>query len=116
MTERSDSDIDRLFSGELLPLAARLKNEGVKLLETRLEKGASSYFVRRPSIGMTKGDFETGGCSSPDTLEADLARLWARGNDGSLAILAPGIARLARSLRLVEEESGDVSNFIYVMY
>jgi len=116
MTDRADKDIDRLFSEELLPLASRLKSEGAKLLETQWEKDASSYFVRRQRVAMTRSDFETGGCASPDAIEADLARLWNRGNDSSLATLAPGMARLARTLRQAEEQTGDVSNFIYVMY
>lgn len=116
MTEKCDKDIDRLYSEELLPLAARLKSGSVKLLETQLEKNASSYFVRRENAGMRKVDFEKGGCASPDNVEADLANLWNRGNDGSLTTLAPGMAALARTLRQVEEQAGDVSNFIYVMY
>lgn len=116
MTEKIDRDIDRLFSDELLPLAARLKGENVRLLETRLEQGAASYFVRRPKTVMAKSDFESGGCATPEGVEADLAGLWSRGDGKPLAALAPGIAQLARALRQVQEESGDVSNFIYVMY
>jgi len=116
MIDNSDRDIDRLFSEELLPLASRLKSDGVQLLETRLKEGASSYFIRREHVGMTKSDFETGGCASPDNLEADLARLWNRGSDPSLATLAPAMAKLARTLRQVQDQGSDVSSFIYVMY
>lgn len=116
MTEKIDREIDRLFSEKLLPLAARLKSENVRLLETQLEKGAPSYFVRRPKAAMAKSDFESGGCSSPDRAEAELAGLWAGDGDKALSTLAPAVAQLARSLRQVQEESGDVSNFIYVMY
>jgi hypothetical protein len=116
MTEKIDRDIDQMFSEELLPLAARLKREGVKFLDAQPEKDAASYFVRRAKIGMARIDFESGGCASPATVEADLARLWNRGNDGSLATLAPGMATLARTLRQVQAETADVSNFIYVMY
>lgn len=116
MTEKIDKDIDRLFGDELLPLAARLTGGSFKFLETRMDQGAGSYFVRRPKAAMAKGDFETGGCSSPDTVEADLVRLWNRGDAKPLSSLAPGMARLARNLRQVEEESGEVSSFVYVMY
>lgn len=116
MTEKIDRDIDRLFSEELLPLAARLKGGDARLLESQLQKGAASYFVKRPKTSMAKGDFETGGCASPEAAQADLAAAWSGGDTPALAALAPGMARLARNLRQVEEESGEVSNFIYVMY
>jgi hypothetical protein len=116
VTEKIDREIDRFFSDELLPLAARLKGESVRFLETRLEQGAASYFVRRPQSAMARIDFESGGCTSPDGVEADLAGLWSRGDGKPLAVMAPGIAQLARTLRQVEVESGDVSNFVYVMY
>jgi len=117
MTEKFEKDIDRLFSEEVLPLAARLKSENVKLLETALETNATSYFVKRAKVRMAKADFEIGGCASPDTVEGELTRLWNHANDGSLTTLAPGVARLARVLHeVLQEESADISHFIYVMY
>jgi len=116
MTDKPERDIDRLFDNELLPLAARLKERGVRLLETRLESGATTYFVRRPKVSMAIADFEVGGCTSPDAVRTDLERLWAGGDDPSLATLARGMARLAGALWESEHESGDISNFIYVMY
>ncbi len=116
MTEDLDRDIDRLFDEQLLPLSRRLKGEGVTFLETRLDKDAPSYFVRRTSTEMKKGDFEKGGCSTPQAVEADFADVWGGGDVRLLANLAPAMAGLARSLRHVEEESVDVSEFIYVMY
>lgn len=116
MTERIDGEIDRFFDAEVLPLGARMKSDNAGLLVTHLEKGASSYFVRRTSTWMTKIDFDSGGCASPETVEADLARAWNRGDAATLLTLAPGIARLARTLRQVERESGEVSEFVYAMY
>ena len=116
MTDAIDRDLERLFDREIMPLAARLKGEGIRFMETQLEKEALTYFVSRTNVEMTKANFESGGCTSPDGVEADLLRLWNRGKNDSLAGLAPEMARLARSLRQVEEETGDVSNFIYVMY
>jgi hypothetical protein len=115
MTEKSEREIDRFFDQELLPLASRLKGMRVALLEASLESGASTYFVRRPKVAMAKADFEWGGCASGQTVTADLRRLWT-GGDASLATLAPGVARLAGMLRESEQESSDVSNFVYVMY
>ena len=118
MTDKLEKEIDRLFSEEILPLAARLKSRNVKLLDTTLNKNSSSYFVKRVKVGMTKIDFETGGCASPDAVEGDLTDLWNRtANDGSLAALVTGVARLARiSHDVLQEETGEISHFIYVMY
>ena len=117
MTEKFEKEMDRLFSEEILPLAARLKSRNVKLLDTTLNKNGSSYFVKRVKVRMTKIDFETGGCASPDTVEGDLTNLWNRADDGSLAALAPGVAKLARiSHDILQQETGEISHFIYVMY
>jgi len=116
MTEMADREIDKLFDEELLPLAARLKESGARLLETRLEDSATSYFARRSKVAMATADFEVGGCVSPNTVQADLERRWARSDEAPLLRLAPGIAKLAGKLRESEQQSGDVSKFIYVMY
>jgi hypothetical protein len=116
MTEKSEREIDRFFDDELLPLASRLKGKGVVFLETRLDSGVPSYFSRRPKVTMAKADFEWGGCASAQTVKADLQTLGSGGDASSLATLAPGVARLAGKLRASEQESSDVSSFVYVMY
>lgn len=116
MTDKIDKEIDRLFTQELLPLAARAKGSGTELLQTRLASETPSYYVRRRRPSMSKKDFEVGGCTSPATVERDLQALWADDPEIGLAALAPPMAKLALALREVEEEADDVSNFIYVMY
>jgi hypothetical protein len=116
MTKKTTRELEKLFDGEIVPLGKRARGSGVALLETRWKGGAASYFVRRPLRSMTKADFEHGGCASPDTLAADFARLWRKPENQPLARLAPSFARLAATLRNVEEEAQDVSDFIYVMY
>jgi len=117
MTEKFENEIDRLFNEEILPLAARLKRRNVILLDTELVENASSYFVKRTNAQMSKIDFESGGCASPDSIEAELRLLWNHCHDGSLAPLAPKVARLGRLLHeVLQEETGDISHFIYAMY
>jgi len=116
MTDALDREIDQLFGNGLLPLAARLKREGTEFLEVQLQGDVQSYFARRARAAMSRADFETGGCLSLGTVEADLVRLWSGPDDRLLAALAPGMAKLARSLRLAQEETADVSHFVYVMY
>ena len=114
MTEKNDRDIARLFAAHIVPFGKRATAGGIRLLETRWDKDAASYFVRRSRRRMAKDDFETGGCSSADSVATDLERLWSA--EPQLAGLAPAFATLAKRLRSVEREADDVSNFIYVMY
>lgn len=116
MTEKVDREIYRFFGEEVLPLGVQMKSGNVELLATRLTQGDASYFVRRSNTAMTKSDFEAGGCASVETVEADLARAWNRADSASLLALAPGIAGLARTLRQVDQQSGEVSEFVYAMY
>jgi hypothetical protein len=116
MTDPLDKETDRLFDEGLLPLAKALRAKGVTFLEARLSKDASTYFVARPRRSMARADFETGGCASPETVESDLVRLWSNERDSALARLAPRMAKLARALRRVEDDAGEVSTAIFVMY
>jgi hypothetical protein len=65
---------------------------------------------------MSKADFESGGCLSPETVEADLQALWQDESSTGLDALSPGMAALAKDLRKVSKDESDVSNFIYVMF
>jgi hypothetical protein len=65
---------------------------------------------------MVPADFEWGGATSAEQLEVALRRLWSAPQDAPLSQLAPAVARLAARLRHTATESGDVSEFVYVMY
>ena len=116
MTKQFDREIERLFINEIVPLGKRAKSEGTVMLETRWSKDAPSYFRPRSKTSMTRADFESGGCTSPETAVADLRRLWSNEVDSPLAALAPAFAKLATGLRDVQREADEVSSFIYVMY
>jgi hypothetical protein len=116
MTDSLDLQIDRVFGDALLPLGVRMRQAGARLLETELAQDAPSYFVKRQRVSMSKADFESGGCKSPQSVATDLARLWDRPGDYPLMALAPAMAKLARSLRPAQEEAGDISQFVYAMY
>ena len=116
MTEKVDTEIDRFFSAEILPLSAQSRQGKEALLATDMLDSTSSYFVRRTHPQMSKTDFESGGCASPESAEADLVRACERSGATYMVALAPGIAALARSLREVQQESSEVSEFVYAMY
>ena len=116
MTDKVDREIDRFFDAEILPLSAHSRRGNESLLATDMLDSDSSYFVRRTHTQMGKADFESGGCASPESAEADLVRACERSGAAYMVALAPHIATLARSLREVQQESSEVSEFVYAMY
>ena len=116
MTDKLDTQIDRFFVEQMLPLATKAKSSGLRFLETDLLTEAPTYYVKRARKSMSKADFETGGCTSVDSVVADLRALWGDDSDLGLVTLGPGLAALAKELRVVGRETGQVSDFIYVMY
>jgi hypothetical protein len=116
MTDKLDAQIDRFFIEQMLPLALKAKSSGRRFLETDLLADASTYYVNRQCKAMSKADFETGGCASVDTVAADLRTLWRDDSGLGLVTLGAGLAALAKELRVDGQETGQVSDFIYVMY
>ncbi|HEY2560093.1 MAG TPA: hypothetical protein VGI48_10335 [Caldimonas sp.] len=116
MTDKLDSQIDRFFGERMLPLATKAKSAGVRFLETGFERDAPTYYVQRSRKTMSKADFESGGCVSPETVEADLQALWRDERSTGLNTLSAGMAALAKDLRTVSKDESEVSNFTYVMF
>jgi hypothetical protein len=121
MTERRNdaadrAAIDRFFDRELMPLAKELKAGRVVLLDAALDPDARSYYVNRTQASPRPSAFEWGGADSAAELENALARMWLASERPVLARLAPSVARLAERLRRVEDQSAEVSEFVYVMY
>jgi hypothetical protein len=111
-----DRDVSRFFAEELLPLAQRLKADGVKLMDPGPQPGATSYYNRRHQPSMTRADFEQGGLSTPQRAEAEMRAAWSKAIGHPLAPLVPGVARLACELRQRHVQSSEVSAFVYAMY
>lgn len=109
-------DLDEFFDRELMPLARSLKSRGTELLDTARANGAATYYVRRELRAMGPEAFEWGSAESPEELAAALRRLWQDPASQPLCALAPSLGRLARQLYTVEDQPGEVSSFVYVMY
>ena len=113
--QRERAALERFFERELMPLAKDLKAKGAVLLDGSLQPQASSYYLNRaPQPGAQV--LEWGGADSVEDLERELVRLWRDPASPPLASLAPSIAKLAELLRRDEEQSAQVSEFVYVMY
>ncbi len=116
MTDKAHEDTERFFNQQLMPLATRLKAQGVALLDPGPDAGAASYYLPRTQRRMRREDFECGGLSTPQHAQAEMAAMWRQADRHPLAPLAAGVAQLACSLRKGQAQSSDVSAFVYAMY
>jgi hypothetical protein len=114
--QTNDRAIDFFFNKELVELANRLKRGGRSFLAAGVDPKADSYYITRRRRTMTRSDFESAGCRSPDSFPDDLTRLWKGEGREDLLSLIPGLAKLARGLYNLQDQSDEVSPFVYVMY
>jgi len=108
--------IDAFFSKELVELGGRLKRNGRTFLVTNFDPKADSYYITRTKRTMSKSDFESAGCRSLESFSDDLSRLWKSKGCEDLLPLATGISKLARGLYNLQDQTEEVSPFVYVMY
>jgi len=108
--------IQTFFEQELLPLAIELKQQRDIIPWVSLDADADSYFKKRRKTSMSKDDFEKGGHSTLENFAADLAAFWGNSDDSILCELIPSLTELANDLYFVEDQSEDLSPYIYVMF
>jgi hypothetical protein len=110
----SSTEADRLgrfFDKRLLPLAEKLRARGARFFPMGPDPQASTYYIAprrdRPEF-----------CELEDAAacEKALRDLWEGQKMPELAALAGPILELARQVEIREEESGEISPFVYVMY
>ncbi len=81
----------------------------------RPEASVESYFVKRESRRMEKGDFVVPACSSEGDLPGTMQSQWSE--EEGLRALAGDMGRLAEALRREgQQQTDEVSPFIYVMF
>jgi len=112
----ADDAIRRFFDAELLPLAERRRREGRASFPTHPDPAAATYYQTRSKTSMAPRDFEVSGTESVAAFEKALADLWRPQGYADLVAVAPGMARLAAMLQQREEQSEEISPFIYVMF
>ena len=109
--------IDGFFEHVLMPLATSMQASGKLPLDSRIDSTISSYFVARKSTSLDPGDFELpSGIEDSDSLRSALEQFWSSVGSPELAAAAAEIARLAENLKVEEEQSEEVSPFVYAMY
>lgn len=102
--------LDAFFRDKLAPAAEALRARGVHFYTRGREAGSGSAWSAPPA----GEDFER--FDSPAELLTALAEQWRSEGLPELAALAPELAALAEELELSEEDSEEVSPFVYVMY
>jgi hypothetical protein len=109
MSSTDDRAVERFFLERLVPAAQRLRDRGVRFFATGPEPGAGSWYQGPPA----DPDFVRLGEAE---VEAALRERWQAQGLPELALLAGPLLELARSLEVHEEETPDISPFVYVMY
>jgi len=108
--DASRARLDAFFREKLAPLAEALRARGVRFYARGTEAEPGSAWSAPPA----GEDFER--FDSPVDLLTALAEQWRGEGLPELAALAPELAALADELEISEEDSDEVSPFVYVMY
>lgn len=101
--------LQRFFRKRLVPAAEKLRARGVSFFPLGPESEAETWYEGPPR----EPKFTT---LAVDECEAALRELWQQKDLPELAALAGELMNLAKHLEVQEEESADVSPFVYVMY
>ena|SRR2546423_3944083 len=104
------------FFGELMPLAGQLRARGEVFFPLSADPSATTYYTKRDKTAMTAKDFEVAGCDAVESFEQALIALWTSQGYPQLTSLAPALSRLAKSLQHIDQQTEEVSPFIYVMF
>jgi hypothetical protein len=111
-----DESAAAFFREVLVPVALGERESGREFFALRPEGEAESYYVEPTRREMRPEDFELRAADSVEDFVRELAALWSSEGREELAAMAPRLAALASDVREDEEQSGDVSPFMYVMF
>ncbi len=111
MSSTEDARLGRFFDKRLVPLAEKLRARGTRFFPMGPDAQASTYYV-----APRRGKPEFTQLEGPAECEEALYDLWEGQGIPELAALAGSILELARQVEIREDESGEISPFVYVMY
>jgi hypothetical protein len=111
-----DESAAAFFREVLVPAALRERESGREFLALRPDAAAESYYVEPTKREMRPEDFELRAADSLEDFVRELAALWSSEGREELAAMAPRLAALAAEVRTDEEQTDDVSPFMYVMF
>lgn len=110
MSSTDDARLRRFYAERLEPAARRLRERGTQFFPLGPDLAATTYYVAPP----TGPDFSS--LEDEAACGAALREMWSSQGLPELAELVPELMALARELEVVEEETADISPFVYVMY
>lgn len=110
MSSTDDARLRRFYVERLEPAARRLRERGVAFFPLGPDPSETTYYVAPP----TGPDFFP--LDDEATCGEALRQTWSSQGYPELAELVPELMAIARELELVEEETADISPFVYVMY
>jgi hypothetical protein len=111
---RSPADVDRelrrFWAERMVPAAGELRRRGVRFFETGPRPHAGTYFIPHAPAASPFTEIE------PERPAELLREMWSAEGLPELAALAGPLAALGPVLKPGEEESAEISPFVYVMF
>jgi hypothetical protein len=105
-----EEKLRRFFQRELTPAAEALRTRGVDLFPLGPDKERETYWEPAPD---DEPDFIE---VTPENFGAGLEARWNEQGLPELAVLASRLMELAQDLEIQQEQSEELSPFVYVMY
>lgn len=120
-TEHSNaaSELGALFDEVLMPLSARMREDGIEAFPLRPDVSWLSYYVRRRRSAMTAADFGAVSCDTVEEFEARLAAHWNGLGREALAAQAGRFGQAASAARAAHASAPagpELSPYIYAMF
>lgn len=109
MSSTDERQIAQLFEKGLVPAAQKLRERGVRFFPLGPEPEKASWYVDPPS-GPDFFELE------PEQCGEKLRSLWQAQQLPELVALVDPLIELSSRLDVAEEQTPDISPFVYVMY
>jgi hypothetical protein len=110
MSSTDERKLQRFFQKELSPAAAAIRTRGIELFPLGPDPERESYWEPGPE---DEPEFIE---ILPDDFAAALEEYWNAKGLPELAALAAPLMAMARELEIQQEQSEELSPFLYVMY
>jgi hypothetical protein len=110
MSSTDEAALRRFFESQLVPAAKELRDRGVRFFPLGPEPEAETWYEPPPDAEPEFVEIE------PEAFAAELRARWAGEGLPELAALAEPLMALAREVEVGEDESAEISPFVYVMY
>lgn len=109
MSSTDETRLGKFFDQRLAPAAKRMRERGVEFFPFGPDANATTYFRPAPA----EPDFAT---LEESEWGPALSNRWRAEGLPELVELVDGLTKLADELAVAEEETADISPFVYVMY